>query len=221
MKSIIIALISAQYVSAITLSVDPVDVKSIVADVKAADIIADAASGSVYVDESLECKKCGGGCHDFECECPQLQDAGIKYDDCDKYGKLNFHAAEATVLGTSREELYPDIKIDAATATNTCGLEVTANKLCGHVHKKKTFSINGNICVTEDDTTDGCEGNRECSDGRYTATKQHLTQLDDTDFKPDFDCLCHEAYKNVKSATDCCDKHHECEECDKPNVGAY
>jgi hypothetical protein len=99
-----------------------------------------------------------------------LQDAGIAYD-CDKYGKLNFHAAEATVLGTSREEFYPNIKIDGATATNTCGLEVVANKLCGEIHKKKTFKIDGCITVCEDDTVDGCEGNRECSDGRYTATK--------------------------------------------------
>jgi hypothetical protein len=84
----------------------------------------------------------GCGCDDLPCACPQLQDAGIVYD-CDQYGKLNFHAAEATVLGTSREEFYPNIKVDGATATNTCGLEVVANKLCGSVHKKKTFKIDG------------------------------------------------------------------------------
>ena len=111
------------------------------------------------------------------CECPHLKDAGII--EGDGYGKLNFHAAEATVLGTSREELYPDILIDGATATNTCGLEVSANKLCGHITKTKTFTISGGITVEETDEIDGCEGNRLCQDGRYTATKQHLTELND------------------------------------------
>lgn len=121
-----------------------------------------------------------------------MKDAGIIIP-LDNFGKLNFHAAQADVTGTSREELYPDVKFDAATATNTCGLNVSATKVCGHVCKSKCFDITGCIHVDETDTMNGCNGSRDCSDGRYTATKQHLTQLDNTDFNPDFCCLCAEA----------------------------
>lgn len=102
--------------------------------------------------------------------------------------------------------MYPDIHIDSATATNTCGLEVSATKICGDITKHKCFTISGSINVDEHDTVTGCEGSRDCSDGRFTATKQHLTQLGDVDFCPEFGHLCKEAANNVDEATEC--DHH-------------
>lgn len=141
---------------------------------------------------------------DLDCDCPHLQDAGIAVNCGDNYGVLNFHDAQATVLGTSREEYFPDVRVDGATATNTCSLEVGANKICGTEHVTRTFTIGGNITVDECVKTDGCEGNRLCSDGRHTATKQHLTKLDDTDFDPNFKGLCKEAAENAGEAGSCC-----------------
>ena len=82
--------------------------------------------------------------------------------------------------GSSREECYPDVRVDSATATNTCGLEVSATQLCGDVYKHTFFDIYGTINVDEHESTEGCLGERYCDDGRYTATKQHLTELQDT-----------------------------------------
>ena len=118
---------------------------------------------------------------------------------------LNYHAAQADVSGSSREEIYPNVQTDSATATNTCGLSVEATKTCGTVCKHKKFTITGNIDIDEKDTLNGCDGSRVCSDARYTATKQHLTVLDDSDCCPDFSCLCKEASHNVHKANDCCD----------------
>lgn len=179
----LIALLGLQAVNAVQLGADQpilVEESAGAGTGDGAKTLADAVAngeegGSGGVPEG--CDECWDGCNGptLNCECPHLQDAGIV--EGDGFGKLNFHSAEATVLGTSREEIYPDIVIDGATATNTCGLEVSANKLCGHITKTKTFTIGGDITVTETDEIDGCEGNRMCQDGRYTATKQHLTEL--------------------------------------------
>ena len=136
------------------------------------------------------------------CECPHLQDAGIVLP-CDDFGKLNFHAAQAEVSGFSREEFFPNVNVDSATATNVCGLDVSSTKLCGDITRHKNFCIKGNISVEETDSYDGCLGDTHCNDGRYTATKQHLSELKDADYCPDIDCLCCEASHNAKDAS-CC-----------------
>ena len=64
----------------------------------------------------------------------------------------------------------PDTLTNSATATNICGLEVSANKLCADNFKLKKFDICGCIKVCEHECASGCEGERLCLDGRYTAT---------------------------------------------------
>lgn len=74
------------------------------------------------------------------CPCPNLRDCGIHIptpSGSPGFGLAHFAGAESTVVGNVNEQTIPDILTNSATATNTCGLEVTANKLCGDVYKMK------------------------------------------------------------------------------------
>ena len=62
--------------------------------------------------------------------------------------------------------------------------------MLGDVHKIKTWTIDGNMLLNECDTHTGCIGNKECSDGRFTATSQHLSSLSDSSTSQEFYCLC-------------------------------
>jgi len=73
-------------------------------------------------------------------------------------------------MDVGQTNYVPDVLTNSATATNVCGLEVAANKVCGDVTKTKQFDIMGCIKVCEHECTTGCEGERKCTDGRYTAT---------------------------------------------------
>ena len=72
----------------------------------------------------------------------------------------------------------PNLKSTYATATNTCGLEVSNNKSCGERKKYKCFDINGKINVVESVKDFGCAGDRNCSDGRYTKTSTAFTKTE-------------------------------------------
>lgn len=88
---------------------------------------------------------------------------------------------ESTDILGSHGENVPDRQTCHATATNTCGLEVSNNKECGEAKRYKFFDICGGIKVCEHVKSYGCEGERECSDGRYTKTSQTYSALADTD----------------------------------------
>lgn len=112
-------------------------------------------------------------CHCCEkCDCPHLQDCGIVVSDNNGAGAISTVGALATSVGTASTVNIPDVLVSEATATNTCGLELSSNQQCGNVTKTKNFCISGNICISETTTTTGCEGERECSDGRFTSTTQ-------------------------------------------------
>lgn len=104
------------------------------------------------------------------CDCPHLQDCGIVVSSNNGAGAISTVGALATSVGTASTVNIPDVLVSEATATNTCGLELSSNQQCGNVTKTKNFCISGNICISETTTTTGCEGERECSDGRFTST---------------------------------------------------
>ena len=83
------------------------------------------------------------------CPCPNLQDCGILVPGgaggTPGFGTITSDAAESTVVGNSGVQTIPDVLANSATATNVCGLEVSANKSCGDVLKLKTFNISGCI----------------------------------------------------------------------------
>lgn len=111
-----------------------------------------------------------------ECSCPVLQDCGIVIpNNTLGFGSALFSKGESTVLGSSAQEIVPDMLTNSATATNVCGLEVSANKICGDTYKMKQFDICGCITVCEHECTSGCEGSRHCTDGRYSTTAQRFT----------------------------------------------
>jgi hypothetical protein len=143
----------------------------------------------------IEHFECECTCPDVgACECPILQDCGIAVPTGDGagFGMASFGGASSTVVGNASQVFVPDMLTNSATATNVCGLEVSANKLCGDVFKMKQFDICGCIKVCEHECASGCEGNRHCLDGRYTTTAQRYTALDDTDVAEpgDFGDLC-------------------------------
>ena len=110
-------------------------------------------------------------CHCCDtCDCPHLQDCGIVVSANNGAGAISTVGALATSVGTASTVNIPDVLVSEATATNTCGLELSSNQQCGNVTKTKNFCISGNICISETTTTTGCEGERECSDGRFTST---------------------------------------------------
>ena len=94
------------------------------------------------------------------------------------------------MVGTSQQQKIPDMLTNSATATNVCGLEVSANKLCGDTYKMKKFDICGCVTVCEHECSSGCEGQRHCLDGRYSTTAQRYSALDDSGDLGDFDPQC-------------------------------
>ena len=117
-------------------------------------------------------------CDDYcnDCDCPHLQDCGIDLTNVGGPGSVGGTGSVDITVGTSFTQEFPDILTSEATATNPCGLELASNQVCGNVTKTKDFCISGHICITETTTTEGCEGERECSDGRFTSTTQQYTE---------------------------------------------
>ena len=122
-----------------------------------------------------------GGC---DCPCPTLQDCGILIDDgtgtSPGFGTVGFGTDAFSVTTGADNIIVPDILTNSATATNVCGLEVSANKICADNYKFKKFDICGCVKVCEHECASGCEGERLCLDGRYTATQQRLTKIDES-----------------------------------------
>ena len=129
-----------------------------------ATLISGAGSGSAGGYPHHDCHCCE------TCDCPHLQDCGIVVSANNGAGAISTVGALATSVGTASTVNIPDVLVSEATATNTCGLELSSNQQCGNVTKTKNFCISGNICISETTTTTGCEGERECSDGRFTST---------------------------------------------------
>ena len=121
-------------------------------------------------DFTCDCDSC------HECECPHLQDCGIDLTDVGNVGSVGGHGDVIITVGTDFTQDFPEILTSEATATNTCGLELSSNQKCGNVTKTKDFCISGHICIEETTTIEGCEGERECSDGRFTTTTQQYTE---------------------------------------------
>ena len=111
-----------------------------------------------------------------ECECPHLQDCGIDLSNAGNVGSVGGSGDVTITVGTTFNQDFPEILTSEATATNTCGLELSSNQKCGNVTKTKDFCISGHICIEETTTIEGCEGERECSDGRFTTTTQQYTE---------------------------------------------
>ena len=113
----------------------------------------------------------------WTCKCPHLQDcATVNTPGTGSVGGSN---TVTVTVGTTGSVEVPNIVATHATATNTCGLEVSNNKECGEKKKYKCFDIEGQINVCERIRTFGCTGERECSDGRFTKTSSSFTHVDD------------------------------------------
>lgn len=112
----------------------------------------------------------------WKCQCPHLQDCAVNTTgEPGTIGTVSTVGVDITTTGTVG---VPNVLSQQATATNTCGLEVSNNKTCGEKKKYKCFDIDGQINVCERIRTYGCEGERECSDGRYTKTSSSFTHTD-------------------------------------------
>jgi hypothetical protein len=125
----------------------------------------------------VDCDACSADIEfPWTCKCPHLQDCAVSGDGS---GTGSVGGGESTVtvtVGTSGTIEIPNIVATHATATNTCGLEVSNNKECGEKKKYKCFDIEGQINVCERIRTFGCTGERECSDGRFTKTSSSFTK---------------------------------------------
>ena len=122
-------------------------------------------------------------CSSFSnCNCPHLQDAVIDTSNGNGsgFGTVESGLNVVTAIGTDVEEYIADRASQHATATNSCGLEVTNVKECGEALRYKCFDIAGNINVCEHIRTYGCDGERACSDGRFTKTSQSFSTASDT-----------------------------------------
>ena len=116
-------------------------------------------------------------CATCSCPCPNLQDCGIKLpEDGTGFGTIAIGTDSIANLDDTTTITIPDILTNSATATNVCGLEVSARKECADNFKLKKFDIAGCIKVCEHECASGCEGERLCLDGRYTATQQRFTE---------------------------------------------
>ena len=119
----------------------------------------------------------GATCTTCTCPCPNLQDCGIKIpDDVGGLGGIAIGVDHEIGIDDTTTITIPDILTNSATATNVCGLEVSARKECADNFKLKKFDICGCIKVCEHECASGCEGERLCLDGRYTATQQKFTE---------------------------------------------
>ena len=148
-------------------------------EVKAADSL--TTSGGKYDDHDCGCDDHCDACkHNidfpFVCKCPHLQDCAVNGSSgAGSIGSTGTVGVDVTTVGSVG---VPNILASHATATNTCGLEVSNEKSCGEKKKYKCFDIEGQINVCERIRTYGCEGERECSDGRYTKTSTSFTHTD-------------------------------------------
>lgn len=149
----------------------------------------DAASFVPGATCDPECDPNGCPCNGFcdDCDCPHLQDAVIVPPENSGTGTVIGEITLGTEITGTITENIGDKNVCHATATNTCGLETTNNKTCGEAKHYKFFDICGGIKVCEHEKTYGCEGARECSDGRFTKTSQSYTALkvdDDASITP-------------------------------------
>lgn len=142
-----------------------------------ADPLAPSGSGCT-APTSEDCDACAADI-DFPwtCKCPHLQDCATV--NTGAAGSVGGSNTVTVTVGTSGSVTVPNIVATHATATNTCGLEVSNNKECGEKKKYKCFDIEGQINVCERIRTFGCTGERECSDGRFTKTSSSFTHVDD------------------------------------------
>ena len=147
--------------------------------VSAADSL--TTSGGKYDDNDCGCDDHCDACKKnidfpFVCKCPHLQDCAVNGSSgAGSIGSTGTVGVDVTTVGSVG---VPNILASHATATNTCGLEVSNEKSCGEKKKYKCFDIEGQINVCERIRTYGCEGERECSDGRYTKTSTSFTHTD-------------------------------------------
>lgn len=147
--------------------------------VSAADSL--TTSGGKYDDNDCGCDDHCDACKKnidfpFVCKCPHLQDCAVNGSSgAGSIGSTGTVGVDVTTVGSVG---VPNILASHATATNTCGLEVSNEKSCGEKKKYKCFDIDGQINVCERIRTYGCEGERECSDGRYTKTSTSFTHTD-------------------------------------------
>jgi hypothetical protein len=136
-------------------------------------------SGSWDCDEptSGDCDACDSDI-DFPwtCKCPHLQDCATVNTGTGA-GSVGIDNDVTVHVDTTGTVIVPNIVATHATATNTCGLEVSNNKECGEKKKYKCFDIEGQINVCERIRTFGCTGERECSDGRFTKTSSSFTHV--------------------------------------------
>lgn len=116
-----------------------------------------------------------------ECDCPHLKDCVITAPEGAGVGSIVDTYDEETHLSVGSMDTIRDRETCHATATNTCGLEVTNNKECGEAKKYKSFHVCGKIDVCEHSWGYGCEGESECSDGRFTKTAQSYSTLNGED----------------------------------------
>ena len=162
------AVLACQQALALTLT-SPSQAPSVLTAPVAPKVLAQVATES-QGDFTCDCDSC------HECECPHLQDCGIDLTDVGNVGSVGGHGDVIITVGTDFTQDFPEILTSEATATNTCGLELSSNQKCGNVTKTKDFCISGHICIEETTTIEGCEGERECSDGRFTTTTQQYTE---------------------------------------------
>ena len=158
----------------------PADFTPFSPDIVASDTPVTEGEGGRHDDYDCDCHDDCDACKKnidfpFVCKCPHLQDCAV--NGSAGTGNLPGGSTDVTVtVGTTGNVTIPNIIASHATATNTCGLEVSNNKSCGEKKKYKCFDIDGQINVCERIRTYGCEGERECSDGRYTKTSSSFTK---------------------------------------------
>ena len=162
------AVLACQQALALTLT-SPSQAPSVPTAPAAPKVLAQVATES-QGDFTCDCDSC------HECECPHLQDCGIDLSNVGNVGSVGGSGDVTITVGTTFNQDFPEILTSEATATNTCGLELSSNQKCGNVTKTKDFCISGHICIEETTTIEGCEGERECSDGRFTTTTQQYTE---------------------------------------------
>ena len=161
-------------------------IESVDPNVAPADIVVADADDAAQI--SIEGAESGGHCghcsHCHTCDghdCPNLQDAVIELDAHDPgFGTIQDTFSESSFIESAQDDFISDRKTCHATATNTCGLEVTNGKDCGEAKKYKCFDVHGKINVCEHSWSYGCDGETECSDGRFTKTAQTYSTLDDS-----------------------------------------
>ena len=109
-------------------------------------------------------------------------------------------------MGLASESHIPDTVIFSAEVVNSCGLQLSADKLCAESCHHKEWDVCGDINVCEKIESCGVDGNKEYTKGRYSLSAQQVELVGDQ-CVPDLsaDCgLCHEAGDNAHDASSCC-----------------